>query len=154
MARSLFIVAVFLCLPLFALGSEQPEAAARALRAAVPLLCTENNLAFRTFVRGTGVIADSAGTPLETEIDMKNFTWLAARCNLQPETTIRFAHTSPLYLTGEKQNWDASEDKAYFVKWIDDLIAQSNADPNRFPNVDQKNEVLGIYNTARAAYGG
>jgi S1-C subfamily serine protease len=63
-ARSLFIVAVFLCLPLFAFGSEQPEATARALRAAVPLLCTENNLAFRTFVRGTGVIADSAGTLL------------------------------------------------------------------------------------------
>lgn len=33
-----------------------------ALRASVPLLCTENNLAFRTFIRGTGLLADSAGT--------------------------------------------------------------------------------------------
>src|SRR5271157_2959029 len=35
-----------------------------ALRAAVPLLCTENNRAARTRVRGTGVIADSGGTLL------------------------------------------------------------------------------------------
>jgi len=39
-----------------------PDAAPAALRAAVPLLCTENNLAFRTYVRGTGLIADSGGT--------------------------------------------------------------------------------------------
>ena len=35
-----------------------------ALRAAVPLLCTENNRAAHTRVRGTGVIADSGGTLL------------------------------------------------------------------------------------------
>jgi S1-C subfamily serine protease len=35
-----------------------------ALRAAVPLLCTENNRAARTRVRGSGVIADSGGTLL------------------------------------------------------------------------------------------
>jgi S1-C subfamily serine protease len=35
-----------------------------ALRAAVPLLCTENNRAARTQVRGTGVITDSGGTLL------------------------------------------------------------------------------------------
>lgn len=39
-------------------------AAFSALRAAVPLLCTENNRAARTQVRGSGVIADSGGTLL------------------------------------------------------------------------------------------
>ncbi len=42
-------------------GSDAPSP---ALRAAVPLVCTENNLAFRTYVRGTGLIADSGGTLL------------------------------------------------------------------------------------------
>lgn len=41
-----------------------PPAPPPALRAAVPLLCTENNRAARTQVRGTGVIADSGGTLL------------------------------------------------------------------------------------------
>ncbi len=39
-------------------------AAPSALRAAVPLLCTENNRAAHTQVRGSGVIADSGGTLL------------------------------------------------------------------------------------------
>jgi Trypsin-like peptidase domain len=51
------------CLSLPAFGLPQPEPAS-ALRAAVPLLCTENNPAFRTYVRGTGLIADSGGTLL------------------------------------------------------------------------------------------
>jgi len=53
---------MLLCLPLWAFGLLQPEAPPPALRAAVPLLCTENMPAFRTYVRGTGLIADSGGT--------------------------------------------------------------------------------------------
>ena len=41
-----------------------PAATPPALRAAVPLLCTENNRAAHTRVRGSGVIADSGGTLL------------------------------------------------------------------------------------------
>jgi S1-C subfamily serine protease len=52
-----------LCVLLLA-GSarSQVTANASALRAAVPLLCTENRLAAHTRVRGTGVIADSGGS--------------------------------------------------------------------------------------------
>jgi S1-C subfamily serine protease len=56
------IFGAFLCSALWTFGLDPPESAPNALRAAVPLLCTENNQAFRTFVRGTGVIADSGGT--------------------------------------------------------------------------------------------
>ncbi len=45
-------------------GAALQPALPPALRAAVPLLCTENNRAARTQVRGTGVIADSGGTLL------------------------------------------------------------------------------------------
>jgi S1-C subfamily serine protease len=58
------ISGMLLCLPLLAFGVQQPEPPPPALRAAVPLLCTENIAAFRTFVRGTGLIADSGGTLL------------------------------------------------------------------------------------------
>ncbi|HWZ83899.1 MAG TPA: serine protease [Terriglobales bacterium] len=46
------------------LAGSQEVNALPALRAAVPLLCTENHQAARTRVRGTGVIADSGGTLL------------------------------------------------------------------------------------------
>ncbi len=39
-----------------------PAVSAPPLRAAVPLLCTESNEPFRTFVRGTGLIAGPGGT--------------------------------------------------------------------------------------------
>lgn len=64
--RSIFSVLLGLLL----CGAAFPQAAAAqpalppALRAAVPLLCTENNRAARTRVRGSGVIADSGGTLL------------------------------------------------------------------------------------------
>jgi hypothetical protein len=55
---------MLLCGTLWGSDHRKPETPPPALRAAVPLMCTENNLAFRTFVRGTGVIADSGGTLL------------------------------------------------------------------------------------------
>jgi hypothetical protein len=100
------------------------------------------------------VVASSGGPRLEMEMDPENFTWLAARCTLKTEATVRLAHTSPIFLRGEKQNWDASEDQAYFRQWIDDLIAETDADPKRFATVDQKNEILAIYKRAREHYQG
>jgi hypothetical protein len=97
-------------------------------------------------------VAGVAGSKLETEIEPKNYTWLAARCTLKTEFTIRFAHTNPIYLRGPRQSWDVADDKTYFTRWIDDLIEESEADRGRFANVDQKNEVLAIYKTAREHY--
>jgi hypothetical protein len=98
------------------------------------------------------VVASSSGSRLEAEIDAAHFTWMAARCTLKTEATVRLAHTSPVYLRGDRQNWDASEDRAFFLKWIDDLITETQADPKRFATVDQKNEVLAIYGRARDHY--
>jgi hypothetical protein len=98
------------------------------------------------------VVAGTTDWKLEKEIESKNFTWLAARCTLKNELTTRLAHTSPVFLRGENQNWDTTEDKAYFLKWIDDLIAETEADPKRFASVDQKNEVIAVYKSARDRY--
>jgi S1-C subfamily serine protease len=53
-----------LWLPMSRLAGSLEVTALPALRAAVPLLCTENHQAARTRVRGTGVVADSGGTLL------------------------------------------------------------------------------------------
>ena len=64
--QSIFAVllACVLCAAAFSQTLATPSAAPLALRAAVPLLCTENNRAAHTRVRGSGVIADSGGTLL------------------------------------------------------------------------------------------
>jgi hypothetical protein len=98
------------------------------------------------------IVASKVNSRLEAEIEPNNYTWLAARCILKTKGTVRLAHTSPVFLSGKQQNWDASEDRAYFVKWIDELIEASKADPKRFTSDDHKNQVLAIYNTARDYY--
>jgi hypothetical protein len=100
------------------------------------------------------LVAGSIAPRLEMELDAEKFSWLAARCTLKTERTVRLAHTSPVFLSGEKQTWDATEDRAYFRKWMDDLIAATEADAKRFATVDQKNEVLAIYKRAREHYQG
>ncbi len=64
--RSIFAVLVgsLLCAAAFPQAAAVQAAPPPALRAAVPLLCTENSGAARTRVRGSGVIADSGGTLL------------------------------------------------------------------------------------------
>ena len=52
---------IVLCLPLAAADIQQSDRPL-APRAAVPLLCTENAAAIRTYIRGTGFIANSGGT--------------------------------------------------------------------------------------------
>lgn len=121
----------------------------RPLRVAVTAEAREPIVRVEIVANGK-VVADSSGSKLAAEIEPKNFTWLAARCYLKPAVTVRLAHSSPIYLTGPGRAWDISDDKAYFVKWIDDLIAESESDPQRFQTADQKKEVLGIYSAARS----
>ena len=98
------------------------------------------------------VVASSANSRLETEIAPRNYTWLAARCSLVTTSNLRLAHTNTVFLRNEQANWDTAEDRAYFLKWIDDLIAETEADTKRFDTVDQKNEVLATYRAARNSY--
>jgi hypothetical protein len=79
-------------------------------------------------------------------------TWLAARCFLVPNDTIRMAHTGAVYFSGPAARWDAREDARYFVRWLDDLIALSESEKGRFQNEAERNEVLAIYRQARAFY--
>jgi hypothetical protein len=82
-------------------------------------------------------------------LNVDNHSWIAARCFLKTSYTVRFAQTSPIYLPGK---WDASADARYFVDWIDDLIALTNADSKHFRNDSEKQAILTLYRQARSFY--
>ena len=82
-------------------------------------------------------------------LDPGNHSWIAARCFLKSEGTVRFAHTSPIYLPTQ---WDALADAQYFIDWIDDLIVQTNSDTKRFTDNSAKQENLALYREARNFY--
>ena len=89
---------------------------------------------------------------LTRKLDLKGRSWVAARCFLAPGDTIRFAHTSPVYLSGARNSWDARSDAKYFVQWIDDLVSTTNADKARFKSDAERKEVLALYQKARDFY--
>ena len=82
-------------------------------------------------------------------LDTRHHSWIAARCFLKTSYTIRFAHTSPIYLPGKL---DASEDARYFADWIDELIAQTKSDSKHFRNDSEKQEILALYRQALSFY--
>ncbi len=84
-------------------------------------------------------------------VDAKNYSWVVARCFVGNPLTVRMAHTSPVYLPGK---WDARADAQYFVDWIDELVAESRRDPKRFAGAAERDEVLKLYDRARAFYAG
>jgi hypothetical protein len=75
--------------------------------------------------------------------------WCAVRCFLKTPDNIRLAHSSPIYLDGR---FDARADAAYFAAWIEELIAQTGRDPQRFGTDRERDEVLAIYREALAFY--
>ena len=90
-------------------------------------------------------------TEFRTELTMPAglHTWVAARCYAKAESTIRLAHSQPVFLDG---HWNSREDAAYFIRWIDDLIAQTRQDAERFASLEERNTVLELYNQARRFY--
>jgi hypothetical protein len=82
-------------------------------------------------------------------IDPRKYSWCAVRCFLKTPDNIRLAHSSPIYLNGK---WDARQDAAYYVSWMDELIRQTMEDRTRFQSDSQRDEVLALYRQARAIY--
>ena len=96
--------------------------------------------------------APAGKTSFHTEVTMESgeYTWVAARCFEKSGATIRMAHSKPVFFNDAV--WDARLDAQYFVDWIDELIAQTKQDPQRFSNEDERNAVLSIYQQARNFY--
>ena len=80
-------------------------------------------------------------------VDPARYGWIAVRCFLATTETVRFAHTSPVWLEGEP---DCRADAQFFIEWIDELIGQTT--PERFSTPAQREEVLALYQKARAVY--
>jgi len=85
----------------------------------------------------------------EFTFDPAQYSWIAARCFLRPGVTIRMAHTSPVYLKG---HYDCRPDAQFFIGWMNDLIRETQADPQRFSSPSQREEILKIYAKALAFY--
>jgi hypothetical protein len=81
--------------------------------------------------------------------DPQKYSWVAARCFQQEGETIRFAHTSPIYLPG---HYDCRSDAKYYVDWVNNLVHQTSDNPKRFPSSQEQDQALNTYRQALAFY--
>ena len=85
----------------------------------------------------------------ERTLEAGHHTWLAVRCYVKSESTIRMAHSRPIPLAG---TWNPREDALFFIRWIDELVDQTRRDSERFRHPTERDTVLGLYEQARRFY--
>jgi hypothetical protein len=77
--------------------------------------------------------------------------WIVARCFEQPDKTIRFAHTSPIYLQAGRRAHIVPTDARFFIDWIDREIGFYK-ESGDFRTGDDRDEMLYFFKKARRIY--
>lgn len=104
-----------------------------------------------------GKMIKSASTPdasgrlaLDFEHEFQETGWVAARCFEPPGATIRFAHTSPVYILFGKRP-PAAADAQFFLDWIDREIRFYKQEAG-FRSPQDREAMLSFFTKARAVY--
>lgn len=98
-------------------------------------------------VRGAGKLKASFSTPVS------GTGWLAARAFEAPDRTVRFAHTSPVYIRFPGDPGLIREDLQFFLDWIDREIAFYQKAPG-FREPAHREAMLAFFQSARQVYAG
>jgi hypothetical protein len=85
------------------------------------------------------------------ESEIRESGWVVARCFERPGKTIRFAHTSPVYIQFEDHNGIVPSDAQFFVDWIDRELSFYKKE-TRFRTQQEQAEMLRFFEQARAIY--
>lgn len=92
---------------------------------------------------------------VEFEIPVESSGWVAARVLGPPQHGVMdsylFAHTNPVYLIADGEPIRSSEDAAYFVRWIDEVVRELRG-MDRWDDPSHKEEVISTFREARRLY--
>lgn len=92
---------------------------------------------------------------LETSIPIETGGWVAARALGPAHAQVfggpLFAHTSPVYVEAGRPNPRTAGDAAYFVEWIERLIAMCR-EHGRYPSDADRDEVIELFRSAQERY--
>jgi hypothetical protein len=85
------------------------------------------------------------------EYEPRGSGWIAARCFERPDNTIRFAHTSPVYVQVDGKSGIVPDDAAYFVRLMDRAIDFYRKEPG-FKSQADREAMIGFFEQARTVY--
>jgi hypothetical protein len=77
--------------------------------------------------------------------------WFVARCFDRAGSTIRFAHTSPIYLKFDGDTGVVTQDAQFLLNWIEREFAFYQAEPG-FKEPSHRAEMIALFQKARAVY--
>lgn len=85
------------------------------------------------------------------EVSLDETGWLVARCFERPDITVRFAHTSPVYIQYGEEVGIVPGDAQFFIDWIDREIEYYKK-LEGFRSPDHREEMLNFFRSARSVY--
>jgi hypothetical protein len=88
---------------------------------------------------------------LNFSFDLHESGWFAARAFERPDHTVRFAHTSPVYIEAGDDRGIVPEDAQFFLDWIDREIAFYRSLPG-FREPAHRQAMLDLFERARGIY--
>jgi hypothetical protein len=96
-------------------------------------------------LKGTGKV------DADFTFDVGETGWFAARAFERVDHTVRFAHTSPVYVEVAGQSGIVREDAQFFIDWIDREIAFYKELPG-FREPGHREALLALFSSARQVY--
>jgi len=100
------------------------------------------------------VISTASGAgklSLDFEVETGGTGWIAARAFEKPDRTIRFAHTSPVYIEVPGDKGIVADDAKFFLEWIDRETAFYRGLPG-FRDPAHRAAMLDLFDRARKVY--
>jgi hypothetical protein len=88
---------------------------------------------------------------VDFDFDVTDTGWFAARSFEPAGRTIRFAHTSPVYVRLGNRSGVVPADARFFLQWIDREMDHYRKEP-RFRKPEERAEMLKFFEKARAVY--
>ena len=88
---------------------------------------------------------------LDFEVEAGETGWIAARAFEKPDRTVRFAHTSPVYIEVAGDRGIVVEDASFFLEWIDREAAFYRDLPG-FRDPAHRAAMLAFFDSARKVY--
>ena len=84
-------------------------------------------------------------------VDVSESGWFVARCFERPGSTIRFAHTSPIYLKFDGDAGVVAQDAQFLLQWIEREIDFYRREPG-FKDASHREAMITLFQKAKAVY--
>jgi hypothetical protein len=94
---------------------------------------------------------DSNNLSADIQMGVDHTGWLVARAFEKPTETVRFAHTSPVYIRVGKDRGIVPEDAEYFMRLMDQEI-NFYQNLSRFRTASDQEAMVRVFKEARAVY--